>query len=58
MTKKEVEYFIEEMKSIGDHWEAKDVERVYGDHSLKDALEKRKAELGTFFDIIEKVINS
>ena len=35
----------------------KDVEDVYGDSSLEEALDDRKATIGTFFDIIGKVIN-
>lgn len=57
MNKKEIETFIEEMESIGDIWEPEDVERVYGDSSLNEALEDRKGSVNTFFDIINKVIN-
>ena len=49
--------FIEEMESIGDEWTPEQVEDVYGDSSLDEALADRKASLGTFFDIIGKVIN-
>ncbi len=57
MKKKEIDAFIEEMESIGDVWEAEDVERVYGKTSLDDALSDRKSALGTFFDIIGTVLN-
>lgn len=57
MNKKEIETFIEEMEIIGDIWEPEDVERVYGDSSLNEALEDRKGSVNTFFDIINKVIN-
>lgn len=57
MKKSEINQFIEEMEEIGDVWEPEDVERVYGNDTLKDALDSRKADLGTFFDIIGKVLN-
>ena len=57
MTKSEIEAFIEEMEEIGDIWEPDDVARVYGDMTLAEALDSRKADMGTFFDIIGKVIN-
>lgn len=58
MTKKEIEIFIEEMESIGDMWTPEQVRDVYGNTSLSEALADRKGSLGTFFDIIDKVINS
>ena len=57
MKKKDVAVFIEEMKAIGDEWTPEEVKDVYGDYSLDEALTDRKASLGTFFDIIGKVIN-
>ena len=57
MKKKDVATFIEEMEAIGDEWTPEQVEDVYGDTSLEDALDDRKAAVGTFFDIIGKVIN-
>ena len=57
MKKKDVAAFIEEMEAIGDEWTPEQVEDVYGDSSLDEALADRKASLGTFFDIIGKVIN-
>lgn len=57
MKKKDIAAFIEEMESIGDEWTPDQVEEVYGDFSLEEALADRKASLGTFFDIIGKVIN-
>ncbi len=52
MKKKDIDTFIEEMEPIGDVWEPEDVERVYGDYSLEDALASRKQDLGQFFGII------
>lgn len=57
MKKKEIEMFIEEMESIGDVWIPEQVEDVYGNYLLSEALADRKAALETFFDIIGKVIN-
>ncbi|MGN0479397.1 MAG: hypothetical protein ACI4GO_08175 [Hominenteromicrobium sp.] len=58
MKKKDIAIFIEEMETIGDEWTPKQVEDVYGDSSLEDALADRKSSLDTFFGIIGKVINS
>ena len=57
MKKKDIATFIEEMESIGDEWTPEQVEDAYGDSSLDEALADRKASVGTFFDIIGKVIN-
>lgn len=58
MKKKDIDAFIEEMDSIGDEWTPEQVEDVYGDSTLEDALADRKSSVGTFFDIIRKVINN
>ena len=57
MKKKDVTTFIEEMKAIGDEWTPEQVENVYGNSTLDEALADRKSSLGAFFDIIGKVIN-
>lgn len=57
MKKRDVEEFIEEMESIGDDWTPEQVEDVYEDYTLEDALTDRKKSLGSFFDIVGKVIN-
>ena len=57
MTEQEKQAFIEEMEAIGDEWTLEQVEDVYGDSSLEEALTDRKTSVGTFFDIINKVIN-
>ena len=58
MKKKDIAAFIEEMESIGDEWTPVQVEEVYGDSTLEEALADRKSSVGTFFDIIRKVINN
>ena len=57
MTKSEIEAFIERMEEIGDVWEEADVERVYGDRSLEEALEDRMGDMMAFGNIISTVIN-
>ncbi len=57
MTKAEIETFIERMEEIGDVWEEADVERVYGNQSLEDALNDRMGDMMAFGNIISAVIN-
>lgn len=57
MTKIEINTFIEKMEEIGDVWEPDDVERVYGDKSLEDALDDRMKAMSTFANIIGTVLN-
>ena len=58
MTKHEIATFIERMEEIGDIWEEADVERVYGDRSLEDALEDRMGDMMAFGKIIGTVISA
>ena len=58
MTKKEVRIFVNEMSKIGDDWTEEQVEDVYGDCSLEDAIANRKASLDLFFDGIAQIINN
>lgn len=58
MKKKDIATFIEELESIGDKWTPEEVEDVYGDSTLEEALEDRKSSVGMFFDIIGKVLNN
>jgi len=53
----EINTFIERMEQIGDIWEEDDVKRVYGDKSLKEALNDRMADMNTFGNIIAAVLN-
>ncbi len=57
MNKIEIEEFIEQMEELGDEWDEEQVERVYGDMSLEDAINKRRSELGSFFDILGMALN-
>ena len=56
MTKSETKIFIDEMELIGDIWTAEQVMDVYGNDTLKEALEDRKASVGTFMNTISAVI--
>ena len=57
MNKTEINTFIEEMEAIGDVWTPEQVEDVYGDSTLEEALADRKSALDNFLNIIGKVIN-
>lgn len=56
MTKSEAEIFIDEMESMGDIWTVEQVMDTYGTDTLEEALEDRKASVGTFMDIMSAVI--
>ena len=57
MTKNEINQFIEKMEEIGDIWEASDVERVYGNKTLNEAISDRMGDMNYMADIIGKVLN-
>lgn len=57
MKKDEIGTFIEQMEEIGDNWTAEEVEDVYGEKSLEEALIDRKSNIGSLMNIIGKVIN-
>lgn len=56
MTEYEKHEFIEQMEEIGDKWEPEDVERVYGNCSLEEALSDRKRNIGMLFNIISETL--
>lgn len=56
MTAYEKHEFIEQMEEIGDKWEPEDVERVYGNCSLEEALSDRKRNIGMLFNIISETL--
>lgn len=58
MNKSEIEFFIEEMGAIGDMWSTDEVADVYGDYSLEDALDNRKAVVETFLESLSNLIAS
>ena len=57
MTKTEINEFIETMGEIGDEWTSEEVERVYGNKSLQDALDDRKACVAKFAVGIDVIMN-
>ena len=46
------------MEEIGDVWDTADVERVYGNRTLEDALDDRMNDMMAFANIIGTIINS
>ena len=58
MTKAEINTFIEHSEEIGDVWDTADVERVYGNRTLEDALDDRMNDMMAFANIIGTIINS
>ncbi|WP_026523284.1 hypothetical protein [Butyrivibrio sp. MB2005] len=52
MNREEIDQFIEKMEEIGDVWEAEDVERVYGNDSLEDALDSRTSEVNLYLNTL------
>ena len=45
------------MGEIGDEWTPEEVERVYGNKSLQDALDDRKACVAKFAVGIDAILN-
>lgn len=57
MTTEEINTFIETMEELGDVWTVERVKDVYGDKSLKEAINDRKAILAQFGSIIGTLLN-
>ena len=57
MTTEEINTFIETMEEFGDVWTVERVKDVYGDRSLEDAINDRKAILAHFGSIIGTLLN-
>ena len=57
MNKHEVNEFIERMEELSYTWESQDDMRVFGDESLEDAIQKRRAQLDTFGGILGTILN-
>lgn len=58
MTENEIDIFIEETDNMGDHWEREEVENVYGDKSLEDALDDRRGSLIKLAEILGTVFGN
>lgn len=57
MTKAEINTFIETMEEFGDVWTADQVEEVYGNSALEEAIADRKSSHEKMAGLIGKVIN-
>ena len=57
MTTEEINTFIETMEEFGDEWTIERVKDVYGDKSLEEAINDRKAILAQFGSIIGTLLN-
>lgn len=57
MTKTEINTFIETMEESGDIWTADQVEEVYGNNTLDEAIADRRSSHEKMADLIGKVIN-
>lgn len=57
MTTEEINTFIETMEEFGDVWTVERVKDVYGDNSLEEAINDRKAILAQFSSIIGTLLN-
>lgn len=53
----EIDSFIDAMEDFGDQWEPEDVERVYGDKTLEEALDDRRHDLLWLGGIIGTLLN-
>lgn len=54
MTKKDIKQFIKHMaENYNDFWEPEDVERVYGDYSLEDAISDRAHDFEQLSNIMK-----
>ena len=57
MTKTEINTFIETMEEFGDIQTADQVEEVYGNNTLDEAIADRRSSHEKMADLIGKVIN-
>lgn len=57
MKKSDVLTFIETMEEHGDMWTEEQVQDVYGDNTLEDALNDRMKSVSMMGDILGKFIN-
>lgn len=56
MTKSEINIFIETMKQIGDEWTPDQVQEIYGNKTLDEALSSRKKQVSTFLNALGQAI--
>ena len=56
MTKTEIKTFIETMEQLGDEWTPDQVQEIYGDKTLDEALSSRKKQVSSFLNVIGQAI--
>lgn len=56
MTRTEINTFIETMGEIGDEWTPDQVEEIYGDMSLDEALSSRQTQVSSFLNALGQAI--
>lgn len=56
MTRTEINTFIETMSEIGDEWTPDQVEEIYGDMPLDEALSSRQAQVSSFLNVLGQAI--
>lgn len=57
MTDLEISTFIEIIGEIGDDWTPEEVQEVYGNKTLDEALADRKSALSKYAAIVDMFIN-
>lgn len=58
MKKEDIDAFIKIMKEIREDWTPEQVEKAYGNLTLKEALDKRMSKTQTFWGFVEEVVKS
>ena len=57
MTKAEIASFIKTMEKFDDFWTEEQVEDVYGNCTLQEAIADRKSSNTKFAEIVRKILN-
>ena len=57
MRRNEADYFIEELRTIGDEWTPEQVMEAYGDTPLVEAIRSRKRDVANYFNMINAMLN-
>ena len=56
MTRTEINTFIETMSEVGDEWTPDQVEEIYGDMPLDEALSSRQSQVSSFLNTLGQAI--
>ena len=57
MNKTEINEFIKQMAEFGDVWRPEDVETIFYDSSLEEAVEERTTSINALSNRIKKILN-